>query len=278
MKTYHKVYTSSDELRYRFGIFQENLRKIEKMQTQSMATYGVNEFADLTSLEFRSRSFTNLNDRKYNPSQSQVTNNKAQVPDEWDWRQKKVVGPVQSQGECSGNGLAIVEEVESLLAIKTQQFIPLSAKQLEDCLNVCDGVNPIDIWQYVMENGIQEAGKPVDCNHIQPVVNVTSYNSITTSNDESEMQQWCYTNGPFLAAVDAESWQFYSGGVIQASTCGNQIDHLVQVVGWTVMNGVTAWVVRNSWGDTWGYSGYCYVELGKNACGKSHLSCCLIAN
>ena len=27
------------------------------------------------------------------------------------------------------------------------------------------------------------------------------------------------------------------------------------------------WIVRNSWGTTWGISGYIHVEYGTNACG-----------
>jgi len=67
-------------------------------------------------------------------------------------------------------------------------------------------------------------------------------------------------------AVEAEVWQTYTGGVItSADGCGTALDHNVQVTGYNEAGNY--WIVRNSWGASWGNDGFVYVEAGKNVCG-----------
>jgi len=79
------------------------------------------------------------------------------------------------------------------------------------------------------------------------------------------MRNYILSSGPLSICVDASSWQYYQGGVI--TSCGQSVDHCVQITGWTGnVQGHQAWIVRNSWGTSWGYSGYLYVEYGANMC------------
>ena len=79
------------------------------------------------------------------------------------------------------------------------------------------------------------------------------------------MKAFVSTSGPLSIAVDANKWQTYSGGIM-TNCCGAfgcRLDHGVLIVGY----GDNYWIVKNSWGSSWGESGYIRVSYGSNECG-----------
>jgi C1A family cysteine protease len=72
---------------------------------------------------------------------------------------------------------------------------------------------------------------------------------------------------PVSVAVDAQAWSFYGGGIF--SNCGTSLDHGVLAVGYNYDaedNSKSYWIVKNSWGASWGESGYIRLAMG-NTCG-----------
>lgn len=63
---------------------------------------------------------------------------------------------------------------------------------------------------------------------------------------------------PITAAinVDPSKIKLYKGGIIDESMCGPKLNHVVTIVGYGTLNGVDYWLVRNSWGPSWGENGY----------------------
>lgn len=77
---------------------------------------------------------------------------------------------------------------------------------------------------------------------------------------------------PVNVAVAAGNNVFrnYSSGIISAdSGCPTEIDHAIVAVGYGVEDGVQYYIVRNSWGTSWGEDGYVRIETsgGRGTCG-----------
>jgi len=75
-------------------------------------------------------------------------------------------------------------------------------------------------------------------------------------------------NGPVSVAIEADKtvFQSYTSGVITSSACGTQLDHGVLAVGYGTEGGQDYFLVKNSWGPSWGAEGY--VKIGvENVCG-----------
>jgi len=63
---------------------------------------------------------------------------------------------------------------------------------------------------------------------------------------------------PIAIGVEADEFVSYKSGVFSDPRCGDQIDHGVLLVGYGVDKGSNKqyWLIKNSWGSSWGESGY----------------------
>jgi len=95
--------------------------------------------------------------------------------------------------------------------------------------------------------------------------------------DEEKMRAYVHDNGPVSIALDAGILQFYYGGIIDpffpSVECDPyELDHAVLIVGWGQERNVFLrmtpyWTVKNSWGTSFGDSGYFLIRRGGNICG-----------
>ncbi|CAI7783946.1 unnamed protein product, partial [Closterium sp. NIES-54] len=81
---------------------------------------------------------------------------------------------------------------------------------------------------------------------------------------------------PVVVYIDAraDSFKAYTGGfVYNDPNCYSSgiVDHLVVVVGFNMIDAVPYWIVRNSWGPSWGENGYMRIAIagGAGICGMN---------
>jgi len=84
-----------------------------------------------------------------------------------------------------------------------------------------------------------------------------------TQNNEVAMQTAILTQ-PISVCVEADQqvFQMYTGGVVTSASCGTQLDHAILAVGYDDTESVLPqnyWIVKNSWGASWGVNGYIYI-------------------
>jgi len=73
---------------------------------------------------------------------------------------------------------------------------------------------------------------------------VSSFASVSWGSSCYALQN-ALASQPIAVAVDASSWQSYTGGIF--NNCGfNSVDHAVVAVGWNSGGGF--WTIKNSWG------------------------------
>jgi len=300
MRAHNKQY-AKEEFSARLAIFEENLQRIDALNVQrSHATFGVTKFADLTPEEFK-RMYLTLTVPKEGltnlPVAAEVSESELQaLPDNFDWRTHTpaVVTPVKDQGQCGSCwAFSTTGNTEGQHALKTGTLVSLSEQNLMDCSTSfgnqgCDGGLMSYAFEYIISNkGIDtEASYPylgVDssCAFNAKTVGATLTNWTMVSSDEAQMAAYLVANGPLSVAVDAEVWQFYLFGVLDAP-CGTQLDHGVLIVGYgTEVDDfgfdIDFWIIKNSWSATWGESGYIRIQRGVGECGVNQFPCSGIA-
>ena len=73
---------------------------------------------------------------------------------------------------------------------------------------------------------------------------------------------------PISVGVEADtSFQLYDSGILNDDLCGADLDHAVTAVGYGIENGVEYYLVRNSWGSSWGENGYIRILAGFDGLG-----------
>jgi cathepsin L len=282
-----KVY-DEQELLYRFRIFKQNMDFVaEHNAGDHTYTVGLNKFADLTNTEFLER-FTGLNtplvytqdpSKIYDPEESQA------LPSSVDWRQKGVVTGVKDQGQCGSCwSFSTTGSVEGAWALN-YSLVSLSEQNLMDCSRSygnhgCNGGLMDNAFRYIIDNrGIDtEASYPYEmstdfnCRYTSSKkgASITNYQDVR-SGSEDKLQNAVTYRGPVSVAIDASnpSFQLYTGGVYYESKCSStQLDHGVLAVGYGTGTQGDYWIVKNSWGTSWGDKGYIYMARNKgNNCG-----------
>ena len=105
-------------------------------------------------------------------------------------------------------------------------------------------------------------------------VMVNSY-TILAIGDLAGMQT-AIMSRPLSVSIDASqsSFNYYQAGIYADTGCANDwasTDHATNLVGWgtDAATGTDYWIMRNSWGTSWGEAGYMKVKIvpGNGICG-----------
>jgi len=291
MKVHNKTYINapnSEEHKLRRLIFEEHVDIIRKHNLRydlGLVTFsmGINEYADLSFEEYRhyllgarpehstSTYSSYLTQPKFNPEND---------PAEVDWRTKGYVTPIKNQGRCGSCwAFSSTGALEGQHFRETGRLVSLSEQQLVDCCSLaggCGGGWMDNAFKCVeMHGGIDtETYYPYQAKEMGRCTfnpndvgsKCTGFVDIKPRGDETALRSACANVGPIAVAIDAahQSFQLYKTGVYVEPACSNKTsDHAVLVVGYgTTEDGQDYWLVKNSWGVSWGDEGY--IKMARN--------------
>ena len=271
-----RQYKDQAEYDFRFTLFSANSAFIaEENQKGYSHTLGMNHFGDWTDAEFE-RTLGMKNSQKATGPRFPTP---VSEPNEssFDWRDTTdAVHQVVDQGSCGSCwAFAVTAAYETAFfnAHKTQ--LNFAEQQLVDCAGGkyynegCAGGELSYAYQYLHD--FHYAVEETFPYHAADETCLVNEDSITYPGDHvnffiehnntnsADMKQMIRGN-PVSVALEAKSFKFYAGGILDANTCGEDIDHGVLVVGYST-EGNGFYTIKNSWGKRWGEKGYIRIPM-----------------
>jgi C1A family cysteine protease len=273
-----RSYGTKAEFQFRSKVFKQTLSEIEAINAENGThTVGINFLADRTPSE-RKR----LNGYKGEKTASKVTVlDASNLADEVNWVTAGAVTPVKNQGQCGSCwSFSTTGAVEGAMFLKTGKLQSYSEQQLVDCSTSfgnmgCNGGLMDYAFTYIEKNPLEQESdypyKAVDgkCSYVSTkgVGQVKSYTDVPT-NSPTQLKA-AIAKAPVSVAIEADqtAFQMYTSGVITKG-CGQSLDHGVLAVGYGTLNGQGYFLVKNSWGASWGDKGYVRIsDSTSNVCG-----------
>lgn len=277
-------YDSTEEEAARYGCFQRALEEIERLNKEEpLARYEVNARADLCP-EVQHTAVVRTNATRASSVDLPPAN--ASV----DWREKgAVLKDVHDQGSCGSCwAFGSSANMEAVWYIATGQLVDLSEQELVSCARNADssgypkgcsgGSGATHSYQWVIDNGgldttadygryTAQDGK-CDKSKLKNIAAGPFSSFKVLPKDEVQMAQWLSWKGPLSIHIDASGWNSYRSGIMTKKPSTN-LDHVVLIVGYGSDQGKDYWIIRNSWGPSWGEKGYVRLARGVDASGVS---------
>ncbi|MCX6581691.1 MAG: C1 family peptidase [Candidatus Aminicenantes bacterium] len=189
-------------------------------------------------------------------------------------------GGVRNQGSCGSCwAFGITGAIESQWAYVTGTYYDFSERYLLDCNTYgysCNGgwftaFNDCKYPKYFKYESCypysptkRACTAPTSCNADY----CTSWAYVGSSSgvpSASSIKQKIYDHGAVTAAVYVDSyWQAYTSGCFTRNASGS-VNHAIVLCGWDdnkCGTGVGAWKLKNSWGTSWGESGFMWIKYG----------------
>jgi len=283
-KVNYKINVGAAEDSYRFKVFSSNYAKITQHNRLLGRSYnlGLNAFTHLTQEEFSATRLGLKISKKVAPKNLTnvvlpTDNLKTQV----DWTPK--LNAIKDQGQCGSCwAFSAVGAIEGLHSVKKGNLFNLAEQELVDCSGSygnegCNGGLMDSAFQYVIDTKGLATQKEYpytatdgQCKSgLSKNAPISSFVDVTVNS--AAALKAAVAQQPVSVAIEADTFTFqgYTGGVINSAACGTNLDHGVVAVGYNDEASTPYYKVRNSWGQSWGESGYVRIGIkdGAGICG-----------
>jgi C1A family cysteine protease len=269
---------SPSALQYRLDIFMKNCKAMEAMAEYSQFKMENNIFSLLTDAERTKSSANAIPPTNFAPLTTIREKRQATtLPLTVDWRTKNVLTPVKNQGQCGCCwAYAALSALEPAVALKSKTSpVSLSEQELVDCsAQECNGGYMDQAYSYIQQKkGLSRttnypaySAKRNTCvRNTTSVVTAAVVNWVWVAADELSLQK-AVVDRPVTSSIFVPTSLYnYKSGIFYEATCNtapNDVNHGILVAGYGTENGTDYWLIKNSWGSTWGDNGY--FKLARN--------------
>jgi C1A family cysteine protease len=276
-----------------FKKWRENDVFINNINSQNL-TYILdhNQFSGMNTDDFRKYlNLSKISDTDYAFSRIFLTEPVTNLPSYVNWLEQGSVTPVKDQGQCGSCwSFSSTGALEGAYFNKVGELVSFSEQQLVDCDTLknggkdhgCNGGLMDNAFSWIHNNGglCSESDYPYisgvsktsgTCNKDCSIVKnskVNSFVDIPPSSDDFMLS--ALVKQPVSIAIEADerAFQLYKSGVF-TGTCGTKLDHGVLAIGYGTQDSNDYYIVKNSWGVSWGMNGY--ILLGRGINPTTHL-------
>ena len=287
-RKYGKSYTTIDEAIYRLKIFAANSKKIKEHNDKNASfTLAINQFADLTFLEFKEKYLTIMDPIPESKCDKQDANHSlVNKSDKIDWSALNKVQKVKDQKNCGSCwAFAAVGALESAYAIFKDSDVPnLSEQELVDCSKPygnqgCNGGLMNLAYDYVLDNNLNNErdyeykGRTQTCKQDKKGHGEFSITKCVKVEPNIDGLVNSLAQQPVAVALSAGfSFMFYDSGILDPYFCDDEVNHGVLAVGYDLTAPKPFFIVKNSWGTSWGEKGYFRIAIGKIPSGVCNIA------
>ena len=269
-------YATVEEFNARKAIFAQVDAEINQINADESNTFvaGHNQFSTWTEAEYKQilgfKTWTNnvVSVEDASPTADSVN-----------WVTAGAVTPVKNQGSCGSCwSFSSTGAMEGAYFIKTGTLLSLSEQELVDCDHIgsagCNGGSMEGAFEWYktnkseLESDYSYTGRNGTCAETSYTGQFESTGYVQVkANSESAFKASVQT-GPTSIAIEADKrvFQTYTSGILNSTSCGTQLDHGVLAVGYGTENGQAYYLVKNSWGSSWGDNGY--LKIADNGDGE----------
>lgn len=218
------------------------------------------------------------------------------LPSAFNWRDLGKMTSVKTQGNNDCWAFANVGAFEGMIKVQFAEYVNVSAdpnlseQWLINCNtnnytaskggNICFNIF-VNNSGAVTEGALPYVGLDQTCSTSNISYNYPVMSAFYgVSNSVSLIKNAIYNNGPVFTSVKAGISSFYNypaNGEVYTNSSSASPDHAVVICGWDDSKGTRgAWLVKNSWGTSWGYNGYMWIEYGANNIGMNTYTATLV--